>query len=81
MGEISQLRSKFFKQPNKQNRKVCKRSAVFRSRDITQAITNEDAPEGFQGVGFNPNPKPFRGGGGVLKPETRKGFRLGLKEG
>ena len=28
--------------------------------------------------GFKPNPKPFQGGGG-LKPETRKGFRFGLK--
>ena len=34
-------------------------------------------PKGFR-EGFKPNPKPFQGGGG-LKPETRQGFRFGLK--
>ena len=32
-------------------------------------------PKGFRGV-FKPNPKPFPGG---VEPETRKGFRFGLK--
>ena len=40
----------------------------------------EDAPEGFQGGVLNQTPNPFKWGGG-LKPETRKGFRFGLKAG